>query len=166
MGTTTSFAPLAERLAAKAHEIYSDLEGQTAIAKMLGLFFCVVLYALVHVCHEVDARAKEDGRLPSRSTVEDNGPFDAGTATPRLRLTSTLKGRVGWDFARAGWDELARWAAPHPTAPWRNTTGPPKNRGFSTCASARLIRCYNATYLLGVRVAPLQRRRALLEGFA
>lgn len=146
MGTTTSFAPLAERLAAKAHEIYSDLEGRTVIEKMLGLFFCIVLYALVHVCHEVDARAKEDERLPSGSTVEDNVPSDAGAATPRLRLTSTLKGRVGWDFARPGWDGLARLAEAHLTAPWRNTTGPPENRGFSTSTSARLICCDSVTY--------------------
>ena len=55
--TTTSFAPLAGRLAAKAAEIRPAAGAAVSWANFMALFFCAIFEMLILLCEALDARA-------------------------------------------------------------------------------------------------------------
>ncbi len=57
METTTSFAPLAGRLAAKVAEIRPAEGAAVSWANFMALFFCAIFEMLILLCEALDARA-------------------------------------------------------------------------------------------------------------
>ncbi len=57
METTTSFAPLAGRLAAKVAEIRPAAGAKVSWANFMALFFCAIFEMLILLCETLDARA-------------------------------------------------------------------------------------------------------------
>ncbi len=57
METTTSFAPLAGRLAAKVAEIRPVKGAEISWANFMALFFCAIFEMLILLCEALDARA-------------------------------------------------------------------------------------------------------------
>ena len=142
MATTTSFAPLAARLTAKAHEIYLDLEGQTAIAKMFGLFFCIVFYALAHICEGLDARAAADLK-PAAPEFHAEAKSSSRVVCPRLVAPSPLEGEGEREGCPSVWDLGISPLAPALTLAGRRGSDWFEKRGFEARASARLFRYGN-----------------------
>jgi len=139
METTTSFAPLAGRLAAKAAEIRPAHGAKVSWANFMALFWCAIFEMLILLCEALDARAAAD----ARAAVAAPSPRDAHTgpvlatgprpaamprARPVLRLvqaddaSSTPLAR---DAALAGSaaphfeGHLRVWPPPWPTLCWR-----------------------------------------------
>jgi len=138
MATTTSFAPLAARLTAKAHEIYVDLEGQTSIAKMFGLLFCIVLHALAHVCEGLDARAAADVKPAAPEFHAD--AKSSLVACPRLVTHSPLEGKGRREGCDPVWDLGVSPLAPALCLKGRSGSDSLAKRGFGARVSARLFR--------------------------
>lgn len=95
MAPTTSFAPIAERLATRADEIRSDLDGRPMIEQIYGVMWCIMLYCFVRICHALDARAEaqltgadEMRRAPQNGHA--NRPASRQLGTPiRIRLVAS-----------------------------------------------------------------------------
>ena len=102
MAPTTSFAPFAERLAALVGEIRSDFDGMSIIGRMIGVVICVVFYALIYICEELDARAEAEARLRRAADTEASTPDILGGCPDSVSVgsggssvTSVTPRRVG-----------------------------------------------------------------------
>ena len=136
METTTSFASLAGRLAAKAAEIRPVDGAKVSWANFMALFWCAIFEMLIALCEALDARAAADA--VAASTVRDAhvGPVLAAPpghaamprARPVLRLVSVDDASctpLARDAALAGpaaprpEDHLPAWSPPWPALCWR-----------------------------------------------
>ena len=126
MAPTTSFAPLAARLAARADEIRPVDGAEANWANFMALFVCAILQMLILLCEALDARAAADARRMA-SPAPCDGAASAVLAAraecrarpgtvrmPRLALAPEVQGISSKpDDARSGTTE------PTPDNPWR-----------------------------------------------
>jgi len=90
MEATSSFAPLAARLAARAAEIRPVDGAEVNWANFMALFVCAILEMLIALCEALDARAAADARLVAAPATSD------GTARP---VVVARAGRVAMPVA-------------------------------------------------------------------
>ncbi len=74
METTTSFAPLAGRLAAKVAEIRPAEGAAVSWANFMALFWCAIFEMLILLCETLDARAAAEaaGFVPALAARDAN----------------------------------------------------------------------------------------------
>jgi len=82
METTTSFAPLAGRLAAKAAEIRPAQGAEVSWANFMALFWCGIFEMLILLCEALDARAAAEA---ARLAAAPASRKMAKAAIPALR---------------------------------------------------------------------------------
>jgi len=147
METTTSFAPLAGRLAAKAAEIRPVDGAEVSWANFMALFWCAIFEMLILLCEALDARAAADARRAVAAPAARGaavGPVLAArpghVATPRarpvlrvVRVDDAVSTPLAGDAAQPGpaaprpEGHLAAWVPPWPALCWR----PPRRVVFS-----------------------------------
>ncbi len=119
METTTSFAPLAGRLAAKVAEIRPAAGAKVSWANFMALFLCAIVEMLILLCETLDARAAaEAAGLPTARDAavraapairSGHAAMPRGRPVPRLAPMDNASSTL---LARAA--SLAGPAAPHP----------------------------------------------------
>ncbi len=166
METTTSFAPLAGRLAAKAAEIRPVDGAKVSWANFMALFWCAIFEMLILLCEALDARAAADARAVAAPAARGAamGPVLAARpghaamprARPVLRLVrvddapSTPVARnapLAGPAAPRPEGHLAAWSPPWPALCWRppRLAVLPRNRVSASWGSACLFRYDNKT---------------------
>jgi len=155
METTTSFAPLAGRLAAKAAEIRPVDGAAVSWANFMALFWCAIFEMLILLCETLDARAAADARAVAAPAARDAAvaPVLAArpghVATPRARpvlrvvrvddAPSTPLARNAAPVGPAAphpEGRLPAWSPPWPALCWR----PPRRVVFFREKTAGLLR--------------------------
>ncbi len=148
MVPTTSFAPLAARLTARADEIRPVDGAEVSWANFMALFFCAILGMLILLCEALDARAMaapvaRDGnaRPVLAARLERSAMPGAGRALRLARADDAPATPTARDAALAGpaashpEGQLLAWSPPWPALCWRpprlmvlprNETLPPK----------------------------------------
>jgi len=145
METTTSFAPLAARLAAQADKIRPADGARNDWAKIVALVWCLVFAMLIALCEALDARAATVARAVAAPAARDAdaGPVLATRpgppAMPRARRVLRLARAddapstpLARDAALAGpaaphpEDHPLAWSSPWPALCWR----PPRRVAF------------------------------------
>ncbi len=92
METTTSFAPLAGRLAAHAVDLRPVEGSRDNLAKFMALVLCALLDMLVLVCEMLDARAVVATRTVIAAVPRDGrAPCIASPRAGHLRLPRTMR---------------------------------------------------------------------------
>jgi len=145
MTSITSFAPTAARLEVLAVKIRSDLEGRILIEQIYGIMFCIMLYYVIRVCHQLDTRA-EAAACEARGEVAggDAGPsviqhapgirprlivvksFEApATASPGMRGNSAVSVPIPNEAGRPSPNHVR-----HGAGEWPRLRGCRKTRGF------------------------------------
>jgi len=121
METTTSFAPLAARLAAQADKIRPADGARNDLAKIVALVWCLVFAMLIALCEALDTRAAAVARTVAAPAAHDTdaGPVLAGRsvreAMPRARRVLRLvRADDAPSMPLARDPALAGPAAPHP----------------------------------------------------
>ena len=124
MTPTTSFAPLAARLAARADEIRPVDGAEASWANFTALFFCAIYEMLIALCEALDARAAADARPMVAPAPRDGTAGTVPTApcwtlpsavrVPRLALAPQVQ-----DISPTPDDAGSGTAEPRPDAPWR-----------------------------------------------
>lgn len=90
MTPITSFAPTAARLEVLAVKIRSDLEGRILIEQIYGIMFCMMLYYLARVCHQLEARVEAEA-----AACEARGEVAGGGAgSPAIQHAPGLRSRL------------------------------------------------------------------------
>ena len=79
---TTSFAPLAGRLAAKVAEIRPAVGAEAGWANVMALFWCAIIEMLIALCEALDARAAAEAARPLAAPAPRHV---AKVAVPALR---------------------------------------------------------------------------------
>ncbi len=82
METTTSFAPLAGRLAAKVAEIRPVAGAKVSWANFMALFWCAIFEMLILLCEALDARAAAEAARFAAAPASRNV---TAAAVPALR---------------------------------------------------------------------------------
>ncbi len=136
MAPTTSFAPLAARLAARADEIRPVDGAEVSWANFMALFVCSILEMLIALCEALDARAAADARLvmapATRDSVASVVPaaragcraLPAAVRPPRLTLAPEVQAIIpkpdeaGSGTAEPRPDVQWRGWSPHPGRDW------------------------------------------------
>ena len=165
METTTSFAPLAGRLAAKVAEIRPAEGAAVSWANFMALFFCAIFEMLILLCETLDARAAAEaaGLVAAPAAPDAHArpvlaarPGHAATsrARPVLRLVRADDATVmplARDAAQTQPDAprvegypLA-WSPPWPEVCWRppRFTVLSRNEAFLTNFSMSVLLRYN-----------------------
>ncbi len=121
METTTSFAPLAGRLAAHAAELRPMAGSRDTMAKLAALVMCLLLDMLICVCEMLDARAALDARS-MQTLIAPRGDKSASVLAARVERQAPSSERC----ARSPDCELqAGVAAPRPAdAPSETAAAP------------------------------------------
>ena len=132
LSPTISFAPIAERLAAKADEIRSDLEGRPMIEQIYGVMWCIMLYCFVRICLALDAQANSQSngsdkmrRAPPARDIRRSAARP-GKAPVQLRLVASRDDDVP-TMATLGMPGSGGSSYPKP----REAGGPPRAPGGS-----------------------------------
>lgn len=145
METTTSFAPLAARLAAQVEKMRPAHGTRNDMAKVVALLWCLVFAMLIALCEALDARTATVARAVAVSPACDTtvrpvpAPRPAQAVTPRagrmLRLVQADNAQpvapkrdalLAWKFGVPLRSTLPAWAPLHPTPCWR----PPQTEIF------------------------------------
>ncbi len=149
METTTSFAPLAGRLAAKAAEIRPVDGAEVSWANFMALFWCAIFEMLILLCEALDARAAaEAARLVAAPASRDV----AKVAVPAYRAgrqTPSSERRAPWLTAAP---EIQAITPSRAAAPSGNTERPAPN-------SPRLVWSRDPGPVRAVHAPPWRPRR-------
>ena len=128
METTTSFAPLAKRLAAKVAEIRPAAGAEISWANFMALFWCAIFEMLILLCEALDARAAADARFmasPAKRQDASRPVFavrPVAERAPRLALVPDVQAifptRDAALFGTVGRTPVRPWLA------WSRDAGP------------------------------------------
>ena len=168
METTTSFAPLAGRLAAKAAEIRPVDGAKVSWANFMALFWCAIFEMLILLCETLDARAAAEAARLVAAPASRNGKEGAvpasragrqapsgGTRAPRLALAPEVQAIIP-SRAAAPSGTSERLAPTSPRLMWSRDPGPSRavlappwrpcrKTRFSSSVQARLFCFFKVT---------------------
>ncbi len=147
METTTSFAPLAGRLAAKAAEIRPVAGAKVSWANLMALFFCAIFEMLILLCETLDARAAAEA---ARLATAPREVAKVAVPVRRAGRQATSSER------RAPW--LALVPAVQATTPIR-AAAPSGTTGRPTPAGPRLASSRDPGAIRAIHAPPWRPRR-------